>query len=381
MSLTIESRQAVGATRRAGFTRGLRLVVAGLVAVFATLNCQPIAHADDLDAANEAAGYLISKMVDGKYLMSDFGSASTTAEGILALAATQNPEYTPQLQAMTGYLTQQVEDYISGRAEAAAKLVLVAIAADVELTSFGGVDLLERVKAGIAEDGAFGEYPMAYASGLGIVALIRAGQEVDPKLVDWMIGQAEPDGSFSYQKGGPGDPDNTAMAILALSALPDLSPEAAAALEAAKKWAVDNQQPDGSWTGMAAVNSTALLGSALLAAGVDQSKAITYLASSQAASGGLPANLGEELPDTLATTQAILLLSGQSYLTLQPLPAYQPGSATPVPTASSDSPGINPDDDGVLMESQPLPMWVVPVVIVAAVIALAAVVMARRKKH
>jgi hypothetical protein len=355
------------------------LAVAALVAVVATLPSIPTARAADLDAANEAAGYLISKMVDGKYLTGDMGSASTTAEGILALAATQNPEYTPQLQAMQSYLGERVEDYISGRAESAAKLVFVAIAAGIDPTSYAGIDLLERVKAGIAEDGAFGAYPMAYSSGLGILALLRTDQQIDPKLVSWMISQAEPDGSFSYQKGGPGDPDNTAMAILALSALPDPSPEAAAALEAAKKWATDNQQPDGSWTGMAAVNSTAMLGSALLATGMDQQQAITYLAAAQAASGGIPANPGEEQPDLFATTQAMLLLSGQSYLSLQPLPDYQPGSNTPVPTASSAAPNNGTDtlpaaDDG-------LPMWVVPTVMVVVVIALAAVVMARRKKR
>jgi hypothetical protein len=339
----------------------------------------PSAYGADLDAANEAGGYLVAQLVDGNHLVSEFGNESITADALLALVATQNPEFSPQVQAMGSYLAGQADSYTAESPEAAAKLAIVAIATNTDPTAFGGVDLVARIKAGIAADGAFGSYPMAYSSGLAIVSLTRVKQEVDPLLVTWLLGQAEPDGSYSYQLGGAADPDNTAMAILALAALPDPSPEAAAALEAAKKWAVQNQQADGSWAGMAAVNSTAVLGSALAAAGDDQTKATTFLAGTQAASGGLPANPGEEQPDELATAQAMLLLSGQSYLTLQAIAASPPAVDTPAPVASPTSTPSAGDSTGT---DGSMPVWVIPAAVVVVIaVAAVAIVAVRRKKR
>ncbi|MCL1838601.1 MAG: terpene cyclase/mutase family protein [Propionibacteriaceae bacterium] len=369
------------ANYRFAASRFLRVMVSALATVFAISTFSvPDANAADMDAAHEAAAFITSQLVGGDHLESPFGNESITADAVLALLATQSSDFDAEIASMGRFLAQS--PYVSSGPEAASKLAIVATAIGADPRTFGSFDLIAAIKAGIGADGAFGSYPMPYSSALAIIALIRSGEDVDPQLVSWLIEQAEPDGSFSFQKGGSADPDNTGMVIQALSALDNLSAQASQTLENAKRWAQDSQQADGSWIGFASVNSTALLGSSLLVTGVDQTKAITYLAQTQAASGGLPANPGAE-PDLLATAQAILLLSEQSYLTLPKLPGKQPrAEPSQSPSTESEPPQPTPPNELVpLTEDQGVPTWVAPAVAAGViVVAVAALVVVRRKK-
>ncbi len=303
-----------------------RLLAVGTTALAASLLLvAPSAAAEpDTAAAGRAAGYLVGQVADGDHLTSEFGDESITADAVLALAAAGRSEDTATIDALLGYLEGRTAQYATSP-ESAAKLTLVALATGRDPRSFGGTDLVSAVSAGVQPDGSFGAFPGPYASGLGMIALAGSGEPVPATMTDWLVSRAAPEGGWGYDQGQPADADSTAMAILGLRALPEPSETAAAAVEAAVAWAQATRQPDGSWAGFAPVNSTALLGSALQAAGLDQPEAVAYLAGLQLPDGGLPTGVaGATTPDLLATTQATLLLAGDSYLSLAQGPQQAP---------------------------------------------------------
>jgi len=297
-----------------------RLLAAGVtaLAVSVSLSAPVAAAAADPDAAGSAAGYLVTNLVDGNHLISDFGNESITADAVLALVAADRDEDAAAIDAMVGYLEQQAPSYATSP-EAAAKLVIVALATGKDPAGFGGTDLVSLVKAGVQPDGSFGAFPGPYASGLGLIALARTGSEIPAAMTDWLVGRADPAGGWGYEPGQPADPDSTGMAILGLKALPQPTEATTAAIDAAVTWAGSARQADGSWAGFAPVNSTAVLGSALQEAGVEQAEAVAYLVGVQQPDGGLPTGAeGGAASDPLATTQAGLLLAGTSYLSPVP---------------------------------------------------------------
>lgn len=292
----------------------LRVLAVGLAATLATISSVlPAQAAPNRDAAVRAASYLVAQVGDADHLTSDFGNEGITADAVFALAAVADPANTETLARLVGYLEAQAPAYSAASPEGAAKLALVAVAVGETPQDFGGVDLVAAVREGVKSDGSFGAYPGPFAQSLGILALTRAGEEVPEPMVSWLTAQQDAAGGFGYAAGQPADADNTGMALLALTAVG--TDTAKAAGKAAADWAGANRAADGSWAGFSPVNSTAVMGMALQAAGADVSASIDWLAQQQQADGGLP-NAGAS--DLLATAQGTLLLAGHSYLTLPP---------------------------------------------------------------
>ncbi|MDR1767485.1 MAG: terpene cyclase/mutase family protein, partial [Propionibacteriaceae bacterium] len=353
VAATLAALWALTTTRRARAAQAVgnrRWAGALLAALLTATTCiaTPVAAQAETPPADRAASYLVSQLVDGDHLEAAFGAESITADGLLALAATGNADFADAIAAMAGYLEKHAADYAGSSPEAAAKLALAAQAARADPTAFGGVDLIAEVEDGVNADGSFGATPMPYSAGLAMVALARAGRAVNPELTSWLVSQASGDGSFSYSKGGAADPDNTAGAVLGLVAASSDATGAGAALDAAKRWAASSQQDDGHWEGMSPVNSTAVLGSALLAAGVPQPEATAWLADQQLPDGSLPAKPGGD-GDLFATAQAVLLLAGGDYLTVSAAAGTSPPGATgeaaasaPPPTADEPSATVAP---------------------------------------
>lgn len=295
-----------------------RLLAAGTATAALLLLAAPAAPAAAADpgagAAQKAAAYLAANLVDGDHLTSQFGDESITADAVLALVAAGRPEDAGTIDAAAQYLEAHAAGYAT-TPEAAAKLALVALATERDTSSFGDVDLLAAVKEGVQPDGAFGSWPGPYASGLGLVALATAGEETPAAMVDWLVQRAEPGGGWGYEPGQPADADSTGMAILGLAAVDAPSNEVTGAIASAVEWAGAARRADGSWPGMAPVNSTAVLGSALVATGAEQPESVAWLEALQADDGGLPA-AADGPADLLATAQGALLLAGASYLDL-----------------------------------------------------------------
>lgn len=342
-----------------------------VVAVALAFVTPPLAHAAPDTALASAAAYLTKTIGDADHLTSDFGNEGITADAVLALVAAHDPAATPVIDRLVGYLEKQAPGYTAKSPEGAAKLVLVAAATGKSPSSFGGVDLPAKVSGGIAKDGAFGAFPGAYAQGLGIIALTRAGQPVPEAMTDWLLAQQGKDGGFGYAKGKPSDADNTGVAAMALAAVTGDKPTAA--LQRAVAWATKNQAADGSWAGYVPANSTAVMGMGLIATKTDPGKAIAYLTAQQLPDGSLP-NAGK--PDVLATAQGMLLLAGQTYLSVSNQVEAEPASS-----GSASAPASAPASTAPVAPASPagVPAWLW-IAVLAVIAAGGAFVVARRAR-
>jgi hypothetical protein len=302
------------------------------IAIF-SLSCLSPAWAEPTPATDTQAGaisqaiaYVLGQMQDG-HLESAFGAESTTADAVVALAATSDTSANDAVGAMADYLQDRALDYATS-AEASLKLALVAEVIHADIRDFGGVDLLGGVQDGIGEDGAFGAAPTPYSAGLALIALHRAGAAGEP-LASWLLEQQGEDGGWSYAPGSASDPDNTALATLAL--LSQLDEPAQAAALRGLAWLRAGQEADGHWEGYSPVNSTAVALLALNQSHEDQAaaaKAAGWLAGAQLPDGGFPNTLGDPESELNATLQALLALTGENYLT-----AEQKTAATQSPDA------------------------------------------------
>ena len=333
--------------------------------------------------AIKAADYIVSTFAGSKR----FGDVGSAADSLLALAATGDAKYAADITAITTFLQSSAPAYVkadAGGVTGAAKLAIVAAAVKVDPASFGGVDLLAAVKAGIGGDGAFGAYPGPFSSGLGMLALARNGQPVPDAMVDYLLRYAEPrSGSagggfgcatYPFKAGGDcpaADPDSTAMAVLGLQA--SGSAKATQAATDALAWLQGTQQADGSWQNYSPVNSTGLVGPLFPAGSEQATKAAAYVASKQLPSGALTTGVDTKA-NLIATQQGIFALTGTTYATIgagQPSP-----SASPSPAASpSASPSAEPGP-ATPSGQDPLVGWTTAALLV---VVLAGFAVARRR--
>lgn len=308
-----------------------RLWVIGLVTLTALLSTALPARAatSDMAAANRAGAWLSAQLTAGHLPGADAGSEfGNTAIGLIGLAATDDPSLKPGIDAMRAYLVEQGPTQGASSSRAAV-LAIAADALGLAPTAFG-VDPIEQITKDTAADGAVGAYPNAYSQGFALVGLARAGGAPTDAQVSWLVGQQDASGAFGYADWTTGafvaDPDSTALAVLGLSVSGRADARAAAASAAA--WLVAHQQADGSWAAWSPVNTTALVGMALGARGVDTSKALAWVTSQQAPSGAL---LFGADPDAYATSQALVFLGGATYRTV----SWEPRTvSTPAPTAT-----------------------------------------------
>ena len=326
-------------------SRLYRLLVTGLVAALALVPTAIPAHAADTAAAQRAAAWLTQDAQMETAL--EYGS--TAADFLLSFAAAQDPSTTDEVAELLEALLTTGPDYVAGAPDAAAKLAVALDAVGEDPRTFlPGIDLVQMVEDGIQADGSFGSWPGPFASGFAMVALARAGVDVPASMVAYLLQYQHADGGFAATLdeedwlGQPvvPDADSTGMALMALleTSVDD------AALAAALDWAADNQAADGSWAGFNPVNSTAILGAALATFGENTDDAVTFLVSQQQASGAflnIDYNSGDFVEDILATTQAILLLGGVSYLDVAwDIPAATPSPSAPASPSAPVSPSV-----------------------------------------
>lgn len=312
-----------------------RLFAALLISVLGLVPAALPAHAAT-SSANLAAHWLTTQ-VSGGALDDGFSPVGASADGLIGLAAADDPALQPTVDALLATVQAGAKSYVAaGGGSAAGKLAIVAAAYGVSPTNFGGVDLVSAIKAGMAPDGAVGPYPSAFSSGLAMAGLERSGATQPATLTTWLLTQQNADGGFGYAAGAPSDADDTALAIVGL--LTDSSASAKAALAKAVAWAGKAQASDGSWAGWVPVNSTCVLGSALLAAGVDTTKASAFVATKQLSSGAITDGTGANL---MATSQCLPLLGKSSVLRVTWKPVAASPSPSPTPTAATTT-GTSP---------------------------------------
>ncbi len=304
-------------------------------------------------AADSAAVWLASQFNSSGYIpvsgttKPDYGD---TVQAVLAFETTGN-EHTLQSQALT-YLSQHVNKYVTvdgtdGPGQLA-YLILAAVGAGQDPTTFGGTNLVSRLEGTMhptgKKAGLFGAQPPTYdgafRQGLSLVALDAAGvtrSTVTP-AVTWLEGQECADGGWETYRSdtsvkcphvdaqtftGP-DTNSTGLAVDGLAA------QGVSIGSNTVQWLTKAQTSDGGWPYQKGVafdaNSTATVIQALLADGLDPTSSqfdagtqnvVAALLSLQVASGSgqggiayQPNSDGTLTANVLATVQAIPALEG-----------------------------------------------------------------------
>ncbi|WP_026423895.1 peptidase [Actinokineospora inagensis] len=249
------------------------LVVA--LACAATVVVAPVAQAAPTHIPNQAAaGWLARQLVDGDHMVTEFGGVTYPDQGltidvVLALAATRTADdhgaaaltWLSRPDVLGGYTGTDGESY----AGATAKTALAVEVRGGNPASFGGVDLIARLRslqtpAGRFSDvSAYGDYSNTITQSLAVIALGRTHAGAPAKAVDFLVAAQCADGGFPVAFGSAtcvSDTDATGFVVQALAA-------AHRSTGSALDWLVARQQSgggiaSGAGNGTPNANSTAL---------------------------------------------------------------------------------------------------------------------------
>ena len=288
---------------------GTLALLLGTAAVIAPISASAVTPQPNLPqtaSANAAAKWLASLITSGGFIPSSTNPAvpnlDATANTVLALASAR--VHLTKAASALAYLELHVNEYVTVNSVDGpgqlALLILDAHAMNVSPRSFGGTNLVARLRATQrltgTDTGLFGvqdpSFDGAYRQGLSLSALAAAGVTAGSSVTSgdaWLTGQQCPDGGWtSYitssnpcdgnpiDFAGP-DTNSTALAVQGLEAQRALHPTAA---RSAIDFLSQAQDADGGWSyepntlsapGMTDPDSTALVLQALLSLGVSPS--------------------------------------------------------------------------------------------------------------
>jgi hypothetical protein len=260
----------------------------------------------------------------------DDGTGAFVSEA-LALSAARSCDYSSTIASLVASIKAQAADYIGNDPGRAANMAIFAMAVGEDPANFGGLNLIPMIGAG-THNGQVGTYASSFAQSLAVIAYVRAGQPVPPAvLTNLVLGQDKTSGAFGYSYGVPltfySDYDATGLAIEALSAAHGDSE----ALAKAITWAQSEQNGTGYWPNPdSPVDSTGILGSGLEFAGTSSGNAASWLRSVQLADGGFPASLDGTTSNTMATADAMWLLTGSNLVTVSMVKCSASGTGATV---------------------------------------------------
>ena len=230
--------------------------------------------------------------------------------------------------------------------------ILVARAAGLSASDFGGHDLLAMLRGKLTGDGSIGAEVNLTA--FGILALRAAGVAVPANTYAWLESQQDRDGGFGFAgRGGSSDVDDTGAVLEALASAP--GSRTPAVRSRAIAYLRREQDEDGGFPSQPGegsnAQSTAWAVQGLDAAGIDPSglhhaggpSPLAYLQSLIGHSGAIEYARGQAQTPVWVTGEALMALAGKP-LPLAPLPGStpartpkSPAPATPPPTSTTRS--------------------------------------------
>lgn len=273
---------------------------------------------------------------DGGYSSFSIGAgeapsdASGTADALLAIGAAGGDVSEP-LNFLKSHLDEVIA-FTETDGSAAGKVVLALVKAGEDPRDFGH-DFVRELQDHLSSEGHFG-VESAFGNGLAILGLEAAGEQVPESALDWLRDHQEVEGEFSGSWddgfGTAGNPDGTAMALIALLAGGiDADDDV---ITNAESFLIDSQLPSAGWEygqGFGEnANSTALVIRALVALDQDPNDEesrysingrtpVDVLLSWQGQSGAFQADFGGgPADDFFASVQSIPAISDtQTYST------------------------------------------------------------------
>jgi hypothetical protein len=237
--------------------------------------------------------------------------------------------------------------------------ILVARAAGLSATDFGGHDLVAMLRAKFAPDGSVGG--AVNLTAFGILALRAAGVGVPARTDAWLLVQQNHDGGFGFaRRGGASDVDDTGAGLEALASL--RGSRAAAVRARAVAYVRRQQDHDGGFPSQPGegsnAQSTAWAVQGLDAVGVNPAgvrragggSPLAYLQSLIGRGGAVAYARGQDQTPVWVTGEVLMALAGKP-LPLAPLPApaapqartpKAPPPGTPAPTSTTRSGSTSP---------------------------------------
>ena len=207
-----------------------------------------------------------------------FGDAGVTADVVIGMAgANLEPRLMRTITGTTPIdsLVQEGSGYAAGGPGEAAKLALAAVAADADPYDLGGLDLIDALwesysgTLGIFVAGSFSATTTSDQA-LAMLAVAAVQESVPAAAVSTLASWQLADGSWAWNPSSTfGDPDTTALALMALLASGRAHTAAVVdAVEAAVEYLRSDQLADGGWGwGSASADSTGMVIQALAALG------------------------------------------------------------------------------------------------------------------
>ncbi len=196
-----------------------------------------------------------------------WGSVGQTLDVILAArAAGWDPESISHSgNSPLDFVASDLATYLAAGPDAIGKTILGVAAAGQDPTQFQGFDLVSTLmETYSAETSAFGAQDNTWHQALAILGLNAAGAAIPAEAVQTLVKLQSPDGGWEYSPGFGTWPDNTALALQALSAA-GVSPDHET-VQSGWVFIQSLQQEDGGWGDS---SSGAFVLMALTATGVD----------------------------------------------------------------------------------------------------------------
>ena len=290
------------------------LAVPALSLTALTAISSPAHAATDPAPAAAAAAWLDQQVPAGGLFAGDFGADYGLSIDVALALSDADPD-SATVDRIRDAVAADVDSYIAYSYEdggvthtgetggATAKALVLAQRTGGTPTSFGGVDLVDRLESLVDADGRVistfdgapdPSYDNTYIQTLAVSGLAGTGSPARATTMSYLLAQQCADQGFFRGDipEGPGDPcadhpdtDSTAQAVLALQG----EGAAGTARTAAVEWLVQAQRPNGSFGGgetteAANANSTGLAAAALASEGRDDAaaKAAAWLRAHQA---------------------------------------------------------------------------------------------------
>jgi energy-coupling factor transport system substrate-specific component len=287
-------------------------------------------------AAGSPAGYLLgAQNQDGGFGAAPGEPSSTLYSGWVALGLA-GVGRNPATVAHGGpSLLEYIETHPANDPGSIERTILVARAADVSATDFGGHNLVRALDRDIRPNGSVAG--QANLTAFAVLALRAAGATVPSSTIQWLAGQEDKGGGFSFATAGDeADVDDTGAVLEALrGAAPAATRAAVAYIRAA-------QNRDGGFPsepgGDSDAQSTAWAVQGLIAVGTNPSTVhvrgghspLQYLASVTTSSGAVDYARGTPQTPVWVTAEAIMGIDEK------PLPL----SPVPRPAAAAHHPAV-----------------------------------------
>lgn len=127
-----------------------------------------------------------------------FSPIGSTSDAVVSLVAARRGK--KAVNEALGYLRDKVKGGQVNDIGLAAKVALAAAAAGRDPKSFGGVNLVRRIRKTELGNGRYGRRTAVFDHALALLALQAAGSQFTTKSVRWMVNAQCEDGGWQYDK-------------------------------------------------------------------------------------------------------------------------------------------------------------------------------------